>query len=145
MEIRIPSDEPSKLIGLLVSLSHDFPEYTQELIQLTRSCPNGLTIEVLPTKLNHTDSQRRYYRKWCGEFAKFTGNTPDEMHEHMLSTTYGTEIVETRLGQFQRPVQRSSESSRTEYSELIETMIRIAANFGFVVPPAIRRDGEPKS
>ena len=143
MEIRIKQDETDRAVGLLTAVSQVFPEHVNDMLQLTRSCPYGISVEILPIKSNHTTSQRKYYWKWLREFAKFTGDTPDEMHDHILRECYGTVTVQTATGARIRPQQRSSESSRSEYSELIETLIITAANFDFVVPPAVRRGEEP--
>ena len=81
------------------------------------------------------EPELRYYTK-----SAYTRGSPDEMHEHMLSTAYGSEVHRTRLGLRIRPLQRSSDASREDYSMLIETLIRTAAEMGFVVPPPERRE-----
>jgi hypothetical protein len=61
--------------------------------------------------------------------------TPDEMHEEMLCQCYGSEEVETKFGYRRRPLRRSNDASRGDYSELIETLCRLAAQLDFMVPP----------
>ena len=138
MEIQIPKTDGDKIMGLLMALSQEFPECTHDLLMITRSAKNGITVEISPLKIKHTDPQRGYYHLWKNEFAKWAGNTPDEMHDHILGEAYGNEVRKTALGQKIRPMQRSADASVDEYSHLIETLIRIAAEFGFVVPPAVR-------
>jgi len=140
MEIKIPKDDDA----LVHVISLAFPDQAVDLMQLFQSAKNGITIEILPTKKEQTDSQRNYYWKWVREFAKFTGNTPDEMHDHILGECYGTEFVDTFLGFKKRPQKRSSDADRDEYSELIETLIRVAAFFEFVVPPPKKRSDPNK-
>ncbi len=99
----------------------------------------GLVLTIKPPMRFKSRSQENYYRKWCREFAKHCGLTPDEMHEEILCITYGSEEVETKFGTRRRPAQRSSSASVKEYSELVETLIRVAAEMGFAVPPADTR------
>jgi len=95
----------------------------------------GLVLTLKPPMRFKTRNQENYYRKWCNQFAKYCGLTPDEMHDELLCITYGSKEVETKFGTRRRPVQRSSSASVKEYSELVETLIRVAAEMGFVVPP----------
>lgn len=137
MEIKINKDDAIRqntLIGFMMTV---FPDFVEDVTQLIRSSKTGITLEILPTKRTQTDKQRNYYWKQLRSFAAFTGNTPDEMHEHILRECYGSEQVATKLGIIIRPQKRSSEADRDEYSELIETLIRVASFFGFVVPPPI--------
>ena len=75
-----------------------------------------------------------YYRKWCAGFAKYCGLTPEEMHEEILMITFGEKIVETKLGQKRRPLNRSQGTSKQTYSDLIDNLIRKAAEMGYEVP-----------
>lgn len=135
MFLEFPKTQSDKIMALLMALSQVFPDAIQDLLQLTRSSKHGITVEIKPLTFNRTREQEKYYRKYCGEFAKFCGNTPDEMHEEMLSICFGSEMVNTPFGWRRRPFKRSADAHRTDYSELIETLIRVAAGFGFVVPP----------
>lgn len=137
MDIHIPKAQVHTAVALFRALSSVFPDHYQEMIDLARNARNGITLSVSPTKMTRTRNQENYYRKWCGEFAKFCGMTPDEMHEEMLCQCYGSEEVETRMGVVRRPVKRSEDCSRTDYSELVDTLIRVAAEMGFDVPPSV--------
>ena len=44
--------------------------------------------------------------------------------------------MNTKFGMRRRPLQRSGESSVGKYAELIDTLIRVAGEMGFVVPMA---------
>ena len=129
------------MMGLLMSIHKVFPELVDDLLQLTRSSKHGITVEIKPLTFDHTSEQRGYYRKFCGEFAKWAGNTPDEMHDELLSICFGSEMVNTPFGWKRRPFKRSADAHRTDYSELIETLIRVASGFGFVVPPPTKKSG----
>tara|TARA_R100001369_G_scaffold71798_1_gene99750 strand:- start:376 stop:759 length:384 start_codon:yes stop_codon:yes gene_type:complete len=107
------------------SLQHMMPKLKEK----------GIELCIQPVKDERTGCQQGYYRKWAREFSKFTGNTPDEIHEIMLSRTYGSNQVETKFGVMNRPVQRSADQSKSSYSDLIETLIRESAEMGFIIPP----------
>jgi hypothetical protein len=102
----------------------------------------GLVLSIKPPLRFKTRNQENYYRKWCGQFAKHCGLTPDEMHDELLCITYGSEEVETKFGTRRRPLKRSSSASVKEYSELVDTLIRVAAEMDFAVPPASGGDNE---
>jgi hypothetical protein len=95
----------------------------------------GVIFSIEPVRDERTKSQERYYRKWARELGKFTGNTPDEIHEIMLCKSYGSKRVVTRYGVMTRPIQRSSDQSKSSYADLIETLIRESAEMGFIIPP----------
>ena len=99
----------------------------------------GLMLTIKPPMRFKTRSQENYYRKWCGQFAKHCGLTPDEMHHELLCIAYGSEEVQTKFGLRRRPLKRSSSASVKEYSELVDTLIRVAAEMGFAVPLADTR------
>jgi hypothetical protein len=60
--------------------------------------------------------------------------TPDEMHEELLCRCYGSEEVETKMGKRRRALKRSSEASKLNFSELIDTLVNTAGEMGFIVP-----------
>ena len=107
------------------SLQHMMPKLKEK----------GVELWIQPVKDERTACQQGYYRKWAREFGNFTGNTPDEIHEIMLSRTNGSNQVETKFGVMNRPIQRSADQSKSSYSDLIETLIRESAEMGFIIPP----------
>ena len=138
MQIRIPKDDTDKIMGLLMAVSKEFPEHTQDVLQLTRSAKHGITVEILPLTFSRTRPQEGYYRKWCRGFATSVGMSPDAMHEEMLCITFGSEQVSTLWGWRREPSLRSGDVTSEQYSMLIEVLIQTAAEFGFVIPPAMR-------
>lgn len=127
--------------GLAFHVLHalrDQVTYGRDKLEALFESPLGCEFTVKPIKPARTRSQEKYYRKWCGEFAKHTGETPDDMHEIMLLRTYGTKIVSTAFGDYRLPEKRSADTTIDTYGELIETLIRCAAFAGFVIPPAER-------
>jgi hypothetical protein len=110
-------------------------ERSNDLMQMLKTATHGVTISISKVRKNHTRSQENYYRKWCNQFAKHCGMTPDEMHNELLCICYGSEEIETKFGVMRRPLHRSSGADTREYSELIDVLINVAAEMGFAVPP----------
>jgi hypothetical protein len=136
MQLHIPRAKSIQLMNVFQYLSSAFPESVRELIDTNKQAPYGVTIEIKPLRSERTRPQENYYRKYCGEFARFCGMTPDEMHEEMLCQCYGSTEHATKFGMRRRPVKRSNDASRGDYSELIETLCRVAAEIGYYIPPA---------
>ena len=122
--------ETSKTLTALRVL---FPDESTELKLLADA--ESITVTAEKTRKGKTRPQENYYRKWCREFSKWAGLTPDEMHEEILCIAFGSEEIETRFGLRRRPLKRSGKIKREEYSDLIEHLIITAANMGFAVPP----------
>ena len=60
---------------------------------------------------------------------------PDEMHDEMLCQCYGSDEYQTKFGTKRRPARRSNDATRGDYSELIETLCRVAAQIDYYIPP----------
>jgi hypothetical protein len=116
-------------------LSEVFPQQSERITALFEGAKLGINLEVSRKKKSRSRPQENYFRKWERGFAEFCGLTQDEMHDELLRRSFGSEEVETRFGIKTRPVQRSTRSSPAEYSELIETLIIVAAEMGFAIPP----------
>ena len=126
--------DTQQLTKLLFFLRDIFPARVQEIIDLTADMSYGMTIELKPQKTNRSRPQENYYRKWVREFGKHVGLTTSEMHEEILCLHFGSEDAETPFGIKRRPLQRSNTSNREEYTELIETLIRVSAEVDFNIP-----------
>ena len=127
-------NDTEQLTKLLFFLRDIFPARIQELLDLTADMSYGMTIELKPHKTNRSRPQENYYRKWSREFGKHVGLTPSEMHEEILCLHFGSEEIETPFGIKRRPLQRSNTSNKEEYTELIETLIRVSAEMDFNIP-----------
>ena len=138
MEVRFTKEQSDKIALLGCWLYMNAKWASPEFMALLDHAKDGIDITIEPLVYDHTKSQSRYYHKYCREFANYTGNTHDEMHDEILCAAYGSEIVQTKIGPRRRPLKRSSDAKRTEYSVLIDTLIRIAAECGFVIPPPMR-------
>ena len=136
MKLILGPENKEPLIQILMALVRWFPDSQEEIKNLIHQVKKQvIQLCVDPLKPDRTKSQENYYRKWAREFGKFTGNTPDEIHEIMLCKTYGSKQVVTRYGVMHRPVQRSSDQSKSSYADLIETLIRESAEMDFIIPP----------
>ena len=137
MEINLPrSNAEKKLNRMLALLSAEFPQLAHQMSEMAKS-KHGITLELKPLKTRRSRPQENYYRKWCGKFASYCGLTPDEMHNELLCQCYGSEEIDTKFGAVRRPVKRSNNATRGDYSDLIETLCRVAAEMGYDVPPPI--------
>lgn len=138
MKVILTPDKSDAIVALISELYYRFPQIEAELREIVAKSKKGMTLEIKPYVASHTRQQEKYYWKWVREFADHTGNTPDEMHDHLLRETYGTEYIETAIGIRARPRQRSSTADVNEYSRLIDTLIRVAAQLDFIVPPPLQ-------
>jgi|TARA_R110002020_G_scaffold51404_1_gene145467 hypothetical protein len=142
MEIKIPKQDLKNIFDVMTFLTSTFPSCSESILKTAETAYNGLALEVKPLEFKRTRQQEGYYRKWCREFGNYCGLTPDEMHEELLCAAYGSVEIETKFGIKRRPVKRSGDTRRQSYSTLIDTLIRVAAEMDFVVPPAERSDDE---
>lgn len=139
-EVRIDIKQgDAELVEIMGYLVQQRPWLQDDINRLARNCEHGIRLEISPLKSNRSHEQQAYYRKHCREFARFCGLHPDEMHDEMLMLCFGSQTVSTRMGPRTRPLKRSEDVSKEEYSQLIDTLISTAANFGFVIPPAATR------
>jgi|TARA_R110000796_G_scaffold64126_7_gene148536 hypothetical protein len=130
--------DESKLSRIILFLQQTLPSRTEEITSLAADMSYGMTLELKPQKTNRSRPQENYYRKWSREFGKHVGLTPNEMHEEILCIHFGSEDIDTPFGVKRRPTQRSTQSNREQYTDLIETLIRVAAEMEFNIPePAI--------
>lgn len=132
--------DQERLNKLLFFLSENFPARSDELREVTADMSRGMTIEVKPQSAR-SRPQENYYRKWVREFGKHCGLTPSEMHDEILCIHFGIEETETPFGIKRRPAKRSKNSTRDEYTELVNTLIRVAAEMQFDIPEPKHDDG----
>ena len=137
MKIEVSKNKSEKILEITHAIYKIFPECRMQIRNVLARAKDGITLEIKPTSKPRTRQQEKYYWMWVRQFADFCGNTPDEMHDHLLSTAFGSERIETPIGMVTRPQVRSSKLSIAEYTDLIETLIRVSAELGFQVPPPI--------
>ena len=129
-----------RLNKLLFFLSELLPARRQELTDTAADLSTGMTMEIKPQS-SRSRPQENYYRKWVREFGKHCGLTPSEMHDEILCIHFGIEETETPFGVKRRPAKRSKNSTRDEYTELVNTLIRVASEMNFSIPEPRHDDG----
>ena len=128
-----PVDAKALLLSHLYLL---LPGRREEIVELHDSLTAlGMDLDFKKTTPKRTRPQEKYYRKWLGELAKAIGYSPDSLHDVVLMECFGSQTIRTKQGEYLIPAKRSADTSRGDYSELIETLIRVAAFNEFVVPP----------
>ena len=142
MEFRIAKRDSDKIVKLFTTVLDIEPDVSEHLVEVGKRAKLGVKVSIDPVLAERTRRQEGYYRKWSREFGRFCGMTPDEIHEELLCAAYGSVEIETKFGIKRRPVKRSGDTRRQSYSTLIDTLIRVAAEMDFVVPPAERSDDE---
>lgn len=134
MIIDIPKDDSFTMPAVMKMLCGLFPEHANELTGMLLETKHGISLEVTPLKKHQTDTQKGYYWANVRRMAKDIGMTPDELHNELLCEAFGSDEVATPFGIKRRPHKRSSQCERGEYSDLIETMIRVADAIGYMIP-----------
>lgn len=79
----------------------------------------------------HSDAQRAKLRALERDLAKHCGYKPDEMHEILLASRFGTKPLKLRQGlMIERPVRRSSDLDREEMVEYIDWVLGVGREAG---------------
>ena len=135
MKIRIDKEQGREAAKLAAFLCRFVPERIPDITEIMKAFNDrGLYLEIDPLKSHRSRSQENYYRKWVAGFGKYCGLTKEEMHEEILMLTFGEETVQTPFGDKRRPLKRSGGTSKETYSDLIDSLIRKAAEMGYQVP-----------
>ena len=73
-------------------------------------------------------------RQICnGAKSGWTGLTEEELHDEILRRTFGSIEVETKLGRRQRPAKTSKDLDKTQFNQLIDTLIATATELKFLL------------
>ena len=133
---KVPHD---RVRGFLSAAWAFAPESDQADIQrmIDTVGSRGIAVEIKRVTKRHTDPQQGYYWRCLGIVAKEAGMSPEAFHDAVLVEAFGFETIEIGDHFYRRPLQRSSKVGVDDYSGLIETLLRIAAeNFDCVLPTA---------
>jgi len=85
---------------------------------------------------DQTDSQRGYFHTMCKVFADAIGESPDAIKWIVKKETFGSEeknIAGVHIEEVKSTAKGST--NKMEYSELIETLLRLAAFADVYLPP----------
>jgi hypothetical protein len=90
---------------------------------------------IQPHEDDQTAQQRGYFHVLIKILATEIGDSPDSVKMDIKRETFGSDIVTSKItGKEQEVIKSSAKAKKDEYSQLIETTLRIAANFGIVLP-----------
>lgn len=111
-------------------------EVRQFAVKTVGEIPAEPLMEVIirPFKEDKTGEQRAWFHTLCGMLGEELGYTLEEVKEIAKKDCFGAKTV--TIADVTREVVKSSEKAkRDEYSALIETVYRLAAFSGVVLPP----------
>ncbi len=94
-----------------------------------------LEVIIKPHIDDQTDAQRSFFHVLNGIMAKEFGCSPDANKMDLKRETWGSTIEVVR-GVKVEVVKSSTKAKKDEYSELIETAYRVAAQMGCILPDA---------
>ncbi len=83
-----------------------------------------------PARKEKSHAQRKLFHKLCTEAGKELGYTMGQIKEMVKEEHFGREEILAPNGKLYLVVQSSEESDRIDYSALIETLLRWAAENG---------------
>lgn len=97
---------------------------------------DDLQLTVGPVRKEKTHTQRKLFHALCAEAGKGLGYTKGQVKAMVKIEHYGTDTMTTPSKKTYEVVQSSEDSDREDYSALIETLLRWAAENG--VPLDVR-------
>lgn len=86
-----------------------------------------------PLTFGKTPEQRKKFHAICADIGRELGLTPGQVKEAIKAEHFGLDEVKIH-GKWYRMVKSSEDADRMEYSELIETALRMGAEWGVVIP-----------
>lgn len=102
-------------------------------------------VSISEFKARRSTSQNAYLWVCYSEILRAGGEmlggyTEDDLHEYFLGRKFGVERLEGLPGGYSRPMKRSSNLTKTEFSEYLEFLSAEAANLGIIIPEPIYRE-----
>lgn len=91
---------------------------------------DDLQLAVGPARKEKSHAQRKLFHALCKEAGDHLGYTKGQVKEIVKQEHFGTDTVTDRKGRRYEVVQSSEEADRADYSDLIETLLRWAAENG---------------
>jgi hypothetical protein len=90
-------------------------------------------LTIGPARKEKTHGQRKLFHALCAEFGREVGYTPGQVKAMVKEEHFGVDTVKLKSGKTYQVVQSSEDADRTEYSDLIETLLRMAAENGVLL------------
>ena len=103
----------------------------REVMQIRSA--DSCEVIIQPHVDNQTAEQRGFFHVLIEILAKELGNSPNAMKIDIKRETWGS-VIEVVRGAKTEVIKSSAGAKKDEYSELIETTYRIAAEYGVVLP-----------
>lgn len=96
-----------------------------------------LEVIIRPHEDDQTAEQRKFWHVLIKVFADEIGDSPESLKMDIKRETFGVDIAVSKVtGKENEIVKSSTKAKKDEYSQLIETTYRLAANFGIQLPNA---------
>lgn len=96
---------------------------------------------VRPTRKEKSHDQRKLFHALCVEAGRELGYTPGQVKGMVKEEYFGIDKITTKSGKTYTVVQSSEEADRLEYSELIECLLRWAAENGVLLETKVLPHG----
>lgn len=90
-------------------------------------------LTIGPARKEKSHDQRKLFHALCTEFGREIGYTPGQIKAMVKEEHFGVDTVTLRNGKTYTVTQSSEEADRAEYSALIETLLRMAAENGVLL------------
>lgn len=97
---------------------------------------DDLELVLREARKEKTHTQRKLFHAMCAEAGRALGYTPGQVKEMVKQEHFGRDSIKAPNGKTYDVLQSSEEADRLEYSDLIETLLRWAAENG--VPLDVR-------
>lgn len=96
---------------------------------------DNLEVIIQPHEDDQTAEQRKFWHVLVKIFADEIGDSPESLKMDIKRETFGVDVVVSKVtGRENEIVKSSTKANKNEYSQLIETTYRLAAEFGVVLP-----------
>jgi hypothetical protein len=140
----------AQAVNVLSALATSLPARAKEISALVGKCRLGLELTLTPIKPKHTPEQQGYYwmslhafGEWCGYNKRWV---EEMLHPLICCEAYGVSrhiVIHWHGTDLNWPVPKATSShdefgnkrDRESYSDLIEALIRFAAEQGYIVAP----------
>lgn len=108
-------------------------EVLSSLSNLLIKPEDDLQLTVGPARKEKTTAQRKLFHALCKEAGDHIGLTKGQVKEIVKEEHFGRDEVKTPDGKVHSVLQSSEEADRPDYSDLIETLLRWAAENGIAL------------
>ena len=139
MKLKVANDK--SMVAVFLNLRQWYPWFEKELLKLEADCAkHGLEIEVRAIRPKHTQEQQGYYWQalhfWGREIGYSAKESEVYLHSSVCCEAFGVERkLKIRGSVIEIPKRSSSKLTRADYSLLIDTMIRMASQYGVTIEP----------